>query len=70
MALATPKLDDSGLSPMRSEQVMQVNSLKIQYSLTETTESARMAALLDFNGEKQLGQTNTEDIEEKSPGFV
>jgi hypothetical protein len=29
-----------------------------------------MAALLDFNGEKQLAQTNTERIEEKNPGLV
>jgi hypothetical protein len=73
LALATPRLDDSVLRPIRpkrSEQVLQVNSLKLQYSLTETTESARMAGLLDFNGEKQLAQTNTERIEEKNPGLV
>ena len=72
-ALAIPKLDDSVLRPIRpkrSELVVQVTSLTIQYSLTETTESARMAALLDFNGEKQLAQTNTERIEEKNPGLV
>jgi hypothetical protein len=64
------ELSGQTLRPKRSEQVLQVNSLKIQYSLTETTESARMAALLDFNGEKQLAQTNTERIEEKDPGLV
>jgi hypothetical protein len=72
-ALAIPKLDDSvlrAIRPKRSELVVQVTSLTIQYSLTETTESARMAALLDFNGEKQLAQTNTERIEEKNPGLV
>ena len=70
---ASPKLDDLVLRPIRpkrSEQVLQVNSLKLQYSLTATTESARMAALLDFNRERHLGQTNTERIEEKNPGLV
>ena len=70
---ASPKLDDLVLKPIRpkrSEQVLQVNSLKLQYSLTATTESARMAALLDFNRERHLGQTNTERIEEKNPGLV